>query len=464
MGNIKFMGKIKKVCLSTGLRICAAVLCAGSIVLSMGAPSKSVSASSAIDDRIQQLQEQYEKQQQENEARKKQIEALGGDIKSNKEAIKLVEEQIDGINAEMQLRGQLIDVKLGEISQKRIDIENISQTIADTEAEIEKQEAEITELEAQNKANLEKFAKLARVMYMNDASSTLPILNGSDDWYSFFVYSDVVRNISGQNVKFMKELQDSIKAQETLIDAMNAEIDRLNSEKQNLEAEKKNLEDQEAALEAEKTKLASDAAEKTKYLNNLVAQNSGLQSKVNSLSAQNAEGDAMLEELNAEIEALIRQKQSGNTTQFSDGFIWPLASEFQRITTPFGYDPWRGGQHRGIDIAKNPGIQDQPIHAAQSGTVIVVSNTCKENYGKDYRDPCGGGYGNYIIIDHGGKLSTLYAHCGSINVSVGQFVNQGDVIGKVGSTGWSTGFHLHFEVRENGVAVNPFNYSYKYVF
>ena len=120
--------------------------------------------------------------------------------------------------------------------------------------------------------------------------------------------------------------------------------------------------------------------------------------------------------------------------------------------------------HYGIDIAGG-GIGGTSIYAAQSGRVIKVSNTCTHNFSKNYRDGCGGGYGNYIIIDHGGGMSTLYAHCGSVNVSNGQFVNKGDVIGTVGSTGWSTGYHLHFEVRKNGKAVNPFDYQpYIYIY
>ena len=93
------------------------------------------------------------------------------------------------------------------------------------------------------------------------------------------------------------------------------------------------------------------------------------------------------------------------------------------------------------------------IYAAQGGTVITA-------YGDGGWH---GGFGNYIIIDHGGELSTVYAHCSAVTVSVGQTVNKGDVIGYVGSTGWSTGNHLHFETRVNGTAVDPFSYSYEFV-
>ncbi|MCL2108901.1 MAG: M23 family metallopeptidase [Oscillospiraceae bacterium] len=101
--------------------------------------------------------------------------------------------------------------------------------------------------------------------------------------------------------------------------------------------------------------------------------------------------------------------------------------------------------HHGIDVG-NSGINGANIYAVQSGTVIIATWS--------------GGYGNYIVIDHGGGVSTLYAHMqtGSMRFSAGDTVVQGDVIGLVGSTGWSTGPHLHFEVRENGSAVNPWGY------
>ena len=104
------------------------------------------------------------------------------------------------------------------------------------------------------------------------------------------------------------------------------------------------------------------------------------------------------------------------------------------------------------------GIKGANIFAAQSGTVTTVVTGCDHNYGRTWSCGHGGGFGNYIIIDHGGGLATLYAHCNNIYVYEGQEVSQGDVIGEVGSTGWSLGFHLHFEVRENGTPVDPFGY------
>jgi murein DD-endopeptidase MepM/ murein hydrolase activator NlpD len=164
----------------------------------------------------------------------------------------------------------------------------------------------------------------------------------------------------------------------------------------------------------------------------------GLREEINATNEQ-------VEEINAAVAALIREKQrSANRHDYSDdGFIWPLDDEFRKITCAFGYDPWRGGMHYGTDIG-NSGIYGANIYAMRSGTVIKAA--------------WNGGYGNCVIIDHGGGVSTLYAHCSSMNVSEGQDVVQGDIVGYVGSTGWSTGPHLHFEVRIDGKAVNPMQY------
>jgi murein DD-endopeptidase MepM/ murein hydrolase activator NlpD len=145
-----------------------------------------------------------------------------------------------------------------------------------------------------------------------------------------------------------------------------------------------------------------------------------------------------LQEVSAELAARIRAAQSHSTVQHTGtGQLgWPVSAP---ITSPFG---WRWGRmHEGIDLGAAYGT---PIAAAGSGTVIYAGWL--------------GGYGNLTVIDHGGGLATAYGHQSQIGVSVGQQVGRGEVIGYVGSTGHSTGPHLHFEVRVNGQAVDPLGY------
>ena len=128
--------------------------------------------------------------------------------------------------------------------------------------------------------------------------------------------------------------------------------------------------------------------------------------------------------------------------------LWPSPG-YTKINSYFGKRtaPANGAStyHKGIDIGANKGT---PIYAAASGTVYV------SQYGYN------GGYGNYVILSHGNGVQTLYGHCSELCVSVGEYVSQGQLIAKVGSTGDSTGNHLHFEVRVNGVAQDPQNYVY----
>ena len=166
-------------------------------------------------------------------------------------------------------------------------------------------------------------------------------------------------------------------------------------------------------------------------------------STLSSQERANAEEIDSLQAVSADLAARIRAAQTAraasttsSATPSASGFIWPVSGT---VTSPFG---WRWGRmHEGIDIAVPYGTA---IHAAASGTVIM----------------CGwlGGYGNLVVIDHGGGISTAYGHQSSIAVACGQQVSQGQTIGYVGSTGHSTGPHVHFEVRVNGGAVDPLGY------
>ncbi|MDD4048728.1 MAG: M23 family metallopeptidase [Clostridia bacterium] len=151
-----------------------------------------------------------------------------------------------------------------------------------------------------------------------------------------------------------------------------------------------------------------------------------------------------LEQQSLNIAAEIR-RQTGDTSYLGSGKLaWPTPG-FKRITSEFG---WRihpitkkRSMHTGTDIAANYGTN---IVAAESGTVMEVA----------WR----GGYGRIVMVDHGGGIVTLYAHTSKSLVKPGQVVKKGQAIAKIGTTGWSTGPHLHFEVRENGNPVNPMTY------
>ena len=154
--------------------------------------------------------------------------------------------------------------------------------------------------------------------------------------------------------------------------------------------------------------------------------------EVESLAAESASLAAAIREAQAQAAA----SSTGSGTPSASGFIWPVNGA---VVSGFG---WRGSRmHEGIDISASSGT---PIWAAAAGTVIWSG----------WR----GGYGNAVVIDHGNGLATLYAHSSALLVSVGQSVEQGETVALVGTTGNSSGPHLHFEVRVNGTAVDPLNY------
>lgn len=446
------MGKFKSRKIArTACSILTAICTAAAPVMWSGASADTTD----YDKEIAQLEQKAEQIKKDNEAREQKIDALSGNVDENNAQMGLLQEQIEGINDEITTYGQLITTQQQKIGEKENEIHLIEQEIEKKQGEIEEKQKEIASLEAQNKENLKKFAKLIRALYMNNTADTLPILEGSDDWYNFFTYVDVVQNISEQNLEFMNNLLDDIHHQEELIEGLEKDIAQLNADKADLLDKKADLETELADLETKKTEVQQIADERTNDLYALSSDNQDLQNQISQINSEISASNEDVEAINQAIKELIRKKQaenSGAPVYSSDGFRWPLDSNLQYITTYFGYDAWRGGNHYGIDVG-NAGIGGKNIYAAQSGTVITA-----------YSDGgWHGGFGNYVIIDHGGELSTVYAHCSSVTVSVGQTVNKGDVIGYVGSTGWSTGNHLHFETRVDGTAVDPFSYSYEYV-
>ncbi len=429
-------------------KITAIVLTLGLVA---GMPIMQAAAADNYDTEISDAENKIENIRKENEARKSIIAGYTGDINSNKAAIELISELIDGVKEEIAAYGELITAKQNAIAEKRARIADTERAIADKEDEITARKERIDELQKENERNLEQFSRLARVLYINDTSDTIPLLEGSDSWYDFFVYSDIIENISGQNLEFMRELLGSIKGLEALITELNGEISALDEKKKALEEEKSVLEEKMSALEKEKNELTEYVAEQNAYLEELVSENEELSQKVGALSSMIDASNEDIEALNTYIEELVRKKQAENANQAvysSDGFRWPLDSGFKLITTIYGYDAEMGRNHYGIDVG-DAGIGGQNIYAAQGGTVITAYNDSGYH----------GGFGNYVLIDHGGSVSTLYAHCSSVTVTEGMTVNKGDVIGYVGTTGWSTGNHLHFEVRVDGITQNPFNYT-----
>ncbi|MEA2685184.1 MAG: hypothetical protein QOE93_379, partial [Actinomycetota bacterium] len=218
-------------------------------------------------------------------------------------------------------------------------------------------------------------------------------------------------------------------------------LDQMRSTRQDQQFDKANLAKARQLAEDRRKAAADHLAELQEALNQQNRLKSALDTRI---AEYTAEVDALSRE-EATLSALIRTRQIEAETEVegessagvsASGLVWPADGP---ITSGFGYR-W-GALHAGIDIGAGYG---SPIWAAEAGTVILA----------DYN----GGYGNCVVIDHGGGFSTLYGHMSSIDVSEGQYVDGGEYLGDVGSTGNSTGPHLHFETRVGGEAENPMRY------
>jgi murein DD-endopeptidase MepM/ murein hydrolase activator NlpD len=264
-------------------------------------------------------------------------------------------------------------------------------------------------------------------IYESDAPSSLDVFLGANNVQDALDQVAYLTDIGVQDRRIATEVADA-KLQAAAARAKTKKLRvRVHGETGVIEARATQARDVRDELVGARNDLSGSRRQRLTDLSQLSSQDRADAQEVDALQAASA---ALTERIRA------AQGQSSSTTPSSAGLIWPVSGP---VTSPFG---WRWGRlHEGIDIGVSYGT---PIHAAASGTVIY----------------CGweSGYGNLTVLDHGGNLATAYGHQSSIAVGCGQHVAQGDVIGYVGSTGHSTGPHLHFEVRVNGSPVDPMGY------
>ncbi len=290
----------------------------------------------------------------------------------------------------------------------------LQNSIAVTEKQVSLQQKE---LEKQSKLLSDRLV----VIYEQGESSYLEVLLGATDIKDFLTRFDMLSTIVDQD--------------KSLIASINKQKRELDLKMSDLEVQKRELQVSQGVQEEKKSTLSEQYNAKSQVLNSVQQE-----------KEKYAQAIEELEQASRQAEAMIRKLQ-GNTTGASIGtgsYSWPTPG-YRYITSPFG---WRfhpilktNKLHTGIDIGAPNGAK---IVAADGGTVIFSGWL--------------GAYGNAIIIDHGAGMSTLYGHQSELLVSVGENVAKGQTIGKVGSTGWSTGAHLHFEIRNNGTPVNPSGY------
>ncbi|MBR5681887.1 MAG: peptidoglycan DD-metalloendopeptidase family protein [Ruminococcus sp.] len=393
-----------------------------------------------------------------------QLDALEGNKAEEQQYQAILMDQIDKIHENINLLNQEIDSINADIDTAKFNIEMLENSIANQEEEINH--------------NVEIFKQRLCNMYISGNENLASVVVGTSSFYDMISRVEMVNRIASYD--------------EQLINDILADIDEMEQSKKNQESEKLTLqmkmEEQEKRKEEKKAEMEvlNEQMLKTQAeIDRIAAEQQRIRDNQDELAAIDAEFDAQIQaeiaRQAAEAERRYQEEQARLAAQRAQaiqnydysnqpsyvpvsagasGFAWP-APGFSYISSYYG-SRW-GGFHGGIDVG-DAGIHGGAAVASRSGTVITVYNSCPCDYAKDGYCPCGGcgNYGNHVIISHDGTYSTVYAHLQSACVSVGQYVEQGTVIGYIGTTGWSTGPHLHFEVRVGGSRVDPMGYVSPY--
>ena len=349
------------------------------------------------------------------------------ELNSQKKQLEAKLKELAGNKAKVLEQKKLLDQQIANTSSQ---IQNVEAQIADYADLIAQTEAELADAEQREAAQYDLFCKRVRAMEESGEVSYWSVLFGASS------FTDMLTRLNDVN---------------EVMDADQKVIDDLKALQVEITEKKEELEDSKAEREAAKADLVSKKSELDKQRQQAVAMvneiNNNEQENKDTLAALDKEEDRILAEANRLSKKLAEEQAAKGQSARSNpgGYIWPVDSRY--ITSTVGGRASPGGigstNHKGTDIGRVG--YTSPIYAAKAGTVIISQYSSS--------------YGNYVVISHGTGNTTLYAHMSSIKVSVGTYVQQGQTIGITGSTGHSTGPHLHFEVVENGVLVNPLSHG-----
>ena len=358
-----------------------------------------------------------------------EIDALKGNAGKLAEQKKDIQAQLKAVQADKSNALKKKELLEDQIDLIRQEIANINEQIAMYDQLIAEKTAELEQAEADEKAQFDLFCRRMRHMEEQGETSYWSILFTSGDF---------------------SELLDNYMMIEEIIQYDNQVIDSLVALQEKVANDRTVLEGAQA--EQEEAKAQQMAAQ-----DELKAQEDEVDKLIAEISAQEDLLEEMEEELNKAAKALdaqIKAKEREYAAQVANvpsesGYLWPLPGGYNTISSLAGgrIHPVTGkpGNHAGIDIPAPSGTN---IYAAKSGVVIHAAKGTGSSWS----------YGNYVIVSHSDGTSTLYAHMSRIGCKEGQTVKQGDVVGYVGTTGRSTGNHLHFEVRSGSTRKDPVNY------
>ena len=402
-----------------GMRAASLFLAAACLLLSVSVYPASAATS------MSSLQNKLDKLSQSIEQHKKEL----SDAKKKEQAAKALESELK----------EKVTVVQGQISVLKSQIAEVQNSIGVKEQEITAKEQEIAYKEAEIAGQWDDFKNHMAAMQELREGGSVAMLSSVTNLYELLTFNEALQDISVKDTEILTNMRNAKEALES---------DRLEliAQQNDLKSKKADLDSQKAQMQSKQSELNSSVA---------AAQMSAAEAQQAQKDAQAAiESDEMnYEAVKKQIQKLIAEAAAAKPQLSFTGFICPLKS-YTRISSEYGWrkNPVTGVNklHAGTDFAAPAGT---PIYAAASGYVQVAGWSS-------------GGYGNYVIIYHGkmsdgNQYSTLYGHMRSVATSAGKYVKQGELIGYVGSTGNSTGNHLHLEVWKGGSkanAVNPRSY------
>ncbi len=388
-------------------------LCASSVMaLSNGLFAAKKVAASDLDD---VKQEKEDKEQQRKDVQKK-MDEYKASAQDTKEYMVILDTQMSKLN--------------GSLYELQIKMEDLNTQIDETTQNLEAAQEDAA-------SQYEMMKLRIKFMYEHNEESYLALILTSESMGEMLNRAEYVTKISSYDRDMLTKYEETIKY--------------IAEAKQQLEDDYTELADTQSQLESQRDELAQMQAEKESELanyNSLIAsskaQETELSSDISGLTSEIERIERDLEEQNRNNNNNNGGNSGGSTDIPSTGvFLWPTIS--RRITSDYGDTDGRTSPHIGIDIgARTPGVWGDPIYAADGGRVVRAEYNWSA--------------GNWLWIDHGNGLYSIYMHCSQFLVPIGRTVNRGDTIALMGSTGESTGAHLHFSVRYGGTYVNPWGY------
>ena len=354
------------------------------------------------------LNSKYDQLEKQQTAIQKELDKAKTDKAKQLALKKQLDNQIVGVREQIGILTSKVTLLEENIIQKENELLSITQDIEDSS---------------------ELLRNRLRVMYRMGNATVLGLVLGADNFTEFLTRARVAQRIAHNDKQVIEKMSEDLR----LLEEIKADI----------EQQKADMESTKGQLSSKQTQLGGQLSQTNNMIQDLEAMEKAyLQNK--------AKLEKQMKEVEAEVKAIYDQIKSEG--EYTGGImLWPVAGH-NKISSYYGWRFQNTDYHTGIDVAGTnalgQGIYGKPILAASDGKVVFTQKTFV--YGR--------GYGIYAIIDHGGGVSTLYAHQSGLKVNVGEYVKRGQTIGYVGSTGWSTGPHLHFEVRINGVHTNPLPY------